>query len=73
MDLETEGELLTRSDEELREPDEYTVLLLNDDYTTMEFVVYVLQTVFHRLETEAVQIMLHVHKNGAGVAGVYTY
>ncbi len=50
----------------------YKVLLHNDDYTTMEFVVFVLQGVFHRSETDAVQIMLHVHKNGIGVAGVYT-
>lgn len=57
---------------ELREPPQYRVILHNDDYTTMEFVVYVLQTVFHKEETEAVQIMLMVHRNGSGVCGVYT-
>ncbi len=63
----------TRTEPKLKKPKMYRVLLHNDDYTTMEFVVYVLQSVFHRSETEAVQIMLHVHRNGIGVAGVYTY
>ena len=62
-----------RTERKLKKPKMYKVVLLNDDYTTMEFVVYVLQSVFHRSETEAVQIMLHVHKSGIGVAGVYTY
>ena len=62
----------TRTERRLQKPRMYKVLLHNDDYTTMEFVVYVLQGVFHRSETDAVQIMLHVHKNGLGVAGVYT-
>jgi ATP-dependent Clp protease adaptor protein ClpS len=63
----------TRTERKLEQPKMYKVLLLNDDYTTMEFVVYVLQSVFQRPETEAVQIMLHVHQNGVGVAGVYPY
>jgi len=63
----------TRTERKLQKPKMYKVILLNDDYTTMEFVVYILQHVFQRDESEAVQIMLHVHKNGAGVAGVYTY
>jgi ATP-dependent Clp protease adaptor protein ClpS len=52
-------------------PRRYRVLLHNDDYTTMEFVIWVLQGVFHHDEATATQIMLHVHKNGIGVAGVY--
>ena len=62
----------TRTERRLKKPKLYKVLLHNDNYTTMEFVVYILQGVFHRSETDAVQIMLHVHKNGIGVAGVYT-
>ena len=62
----------TRTERKLQKPKLYKVLLHNDDYTTMEFVVYVLMSVFHRSETDAVQIMLHVHRNGIGVAGVYT-
>ena len=61
-----------RSERKLAKPRMYKVLLHNDDYTTMEFVVYVLQGVFHHSETEATQIMLHVHRKGVGVAGVYT-
>jgi len=63
----------TRTQRKLKKPKLYKVLLHNDDYTTMEFVVFILVTVFHRAETDAVQIMLHVHKNGIGVAGVYPY
>jgi ATP-dependent Clp protease adaptor protein ClpS len=53
-------------------PKRYKVLLHNDDYTTMEFVVWVLQSVFHHDEASAMQIMLHVHRTGIGVAGVYS-
>jgi ATP-dependent Clp protease adaptor protein ClpS len=69
----TEGEVLTRTDEELKEPEEYRVLLLNDDYTTMEFVVTVLMTVFHKPLPESTRIMLDVHKKGKGTVGVYSY
>ncbi|MGM0540387.1 MAG: ATP-dependent Clp protease adapter ClpS, partial [Thermodesulfobacteriota bacterium] len=55
------------------EPPQYKVVLHNDDYTTMEFVVYVLKNVFLKSEGEAIQIMLSVHRNGSGVCGIYTY
>jgi ATP-dependent Clp protease adaptor protein ClpS len=63
----------TKTQRKLAEPQRFRVLLHNDDYTTREFVVEMLKGVFHRSEPEAVQIMLHVHHNGVGVAGVYTY
>jgi ATP-dependent Clp protease adaptor protein ClpS len=63
----------TRTDKKLQQPPLFRVLLHNDDYTTREFVVWILQTVFHRSEVEAVQVMLHVHNNGVGVAGIYPY
>lgn len=63
----------TRNQKKLKKPPLYKVLLHNDNYTTREFVVAVLVEVFHKSESEAVQIMLHVHYNGIGVAGVYTY
>ncbi len=56
-----------------KRPPLYKVLLHNDDYTTKEFVVMVLQAVFHKSEVDANRIMLHVHENGIGVAGVYPY
>ena len=58
-------------EEDLKEPRRYKVLLHNDDYTTMEFVVYVLKKVFHKTDAEAHYIMMSVHKNGIGVCGVY--
>jgi ATP-dependent Clp protease adaptor protein ClpS len=56
---------------ELAEPPMYRVLLLNDDYTTMDFVVEVLRLVFHKSEEEATRIMLNVHTQGVGVCGFY--
>ena len=57
----------------LEKPPLYRVLIHNDDFTTMEFVIYVLVRVFQRAEADAVRIMLQVHTEGYGVAGVYTY
>ena len=63
----------TRTKPRLKKPRMYKVLLHNDDYTTREFVVWVLQAVFHKNESDAVAIMSHVHNHGIGVAGVYTF
>jgi ATP-dependent Clp protease adaptor protein ClpS len=57
----------------LKRPKLYKVLLHNDDFTTMEFVVAVLITIFQKSESDATAIMLHVHRSGVGIAGVYTY
>jgi ATP-dependent Clp protease adaptor protein ClpS len=70
---ERDGALAFDRAPKLKQPQRYKVLVHNDDYTTMEFVVMVLEVVFHRPEPDAVRIMLHVHKEGAGVAGVYSY
>ena len=56
-----------------QKPSLYRVLILNDDYTPMEFVVYVLERFFNKSRDEATLIMLHVHQTGVGVCGVYTY
>ncbi|MEE2716045.1 MAG: ATP-dependent Clp protease adapter ClpS [SAR324 cluster bacterium] len=72
-ELKTADEVVTRTKKKLKPPNQYKVLLHNDDYTTMEFVVYILQFVFHKSPSEATQIMLRVHENGTGICGVYSY
>lgn len=67
------SDVATVEERAVKRPQLYKVLLHNDDYTTMEFVVMVLTQVFHRVEADAVGIMLHIHQKGAGVAGVYSY
>ena len=56
-----------------KKPSMYNVLLMNDDYTPMEFVVMLLEKIFNKKSEEATQIMLHVHKNGVGVCGTFTF
>jgi ATP-dependent Clp protease adaptor protein ClpS len=62
-----------KSRPKVKKPSMYKVLMLNDDYTPMEFVVHVLERFFSKTSDEATQIMLHVHQKGVGVCGVYTY
>ena len=64
---------VAESQEKVEEPSLFKVLLHNDDYTTMDFVVYVLVSIFNMTEDQAVQVMLNVHLRGIGVAGIYTY
>lgn len=70
--FEDEGDLATDERIRTQKPKQYKVILHNDNYTTMEFVVLVLMKFFHKGETEATHIMLTVHHKGSGVAGVYT-
>ncbi|MBI1929928.1 ATP-dependent Clp protease adaptor ClpS [Candidatus Poribacteria bacterium] len=65
--------VVPETQKKVRKPPLYRVLLHNDNFTTMDFVVYILQSVFHKSELDAVYIMLAVHHQGVGVAGVYTY
>ena len=67
------GDVLTESKTKLEKPKLYKVLLHNDDFTTMDFVVFVLQYVFMRDEAESITIMLKVHNEGLGLAGIYPY
>jgi ATP-dependent Clp protease adaptor protein ClpS len=64
---------VAESEEKVEEPPLFKVLLHNDDYTTMEFVVYVLESVFNMPQDQAIQVMLNVHVKGVGIAGVFTY
>jgi ATP-dependent Clp protease adaptor protein ClpS len=70
---EPDAVVITDSKQQLKKPPLYKVLLHNDDYTTMEFVVLILKQVFHKSNTDAYRIMMAVHQQGIGVAGVYTY
>src|SRR3954466_7876410 len=63
----------SRSDEKLERPRMWRVLLHNDDYTTQDFVVWILETIFHKERGEAFTIMLSVHQSGMGLAGIYTH
>src|ERR1051325_3912299 len=64
---------ITETRTQLQKPSLYRVLILNDDYTPMEFVVYVLERFFQKDREAATRIMLHVHQHGVGVCGVFTY
>lgn len=65
--------LKEKIDKKIKEPSMYKVLLHNDDYTTMDFVVEVLIFIFHKTHEEATRIMLNVHEKGVGVCGIYTF
>ncbi len=72
-DTNNQTDALTKDDVGIDEPKLYKVLLHNDNYTTMDFVVQVLETIFYKTPAEATQIMLNVHRKGVGVCGVYPY
>jgi len=66
-------DIVTDTKPKTKKPSLYKVMLLNDDYTPMEFVVYVLERFFNKSSDEATHIMLHVHQKGVGICGVYTF
>ena len=70
---ETEEQVEQETEQEVKEPPMYRVLLHNDDYTTMELVVELLMHIFNKSIEEATRIMLNVHRSGKGVCGIYTY
>jgi ATP-dependent Clp protease adaptor protein ClpS len=72
-DEQHETGVLLKSRAKTKKPSLYKVLLLNDDYTPMEFVVHVLERFFNKTRQEATDVMLHVHRRGVGVCGVFTY
>ena len=69
----TDRSVREKTQQQVKEPDLFNVLLLNDDYTTMEFVVQVLESVFSKGPAEAFRIMMHVHTQGQGLCGVYPW
>jgi ATP-dependent Clp protease adaptor protein ClpS len=64
---------VTKNNEKYKEPEEFRVILLNDNYTTMEFVVVILMVIFHKNTEDANRIMMDVHRKGKGVVGVYSW
>ena len=70
---QTDGQVVERTERKVQEPDLYRVILLNDDYTTIDFVVRVLEGVFHMSPAEAYRVMMLVHTQGRGVAGHYPF
>lgn len=70
---QTGEQVLDRQKDQLKEPTLYKVILLNDDYTTMDFVVNVLETVFYKTPAEAYRVMMQVHTQGKGLCGVYPF
>jgi ATP-dependent Clp protease adaptor protein ClpS len=70
---QTGGEVLERTKQETKRPELYKVLLLNDDYTTMDFVIEVLESIFNKHPAEAFRIMMMVHTQGKGLCGVYPH
>lgn len=71
--METRGMTVEKNKIKVKRPKHYKVIMHNDDYTTMEFVVFILTTVFNKKVEEANRIMLDVHQIGRGIAGIYPY
>lgn len=71
--VEYQEDVITRSEKKVKEPSMFKVILHNDHYTTMEFVVMILENVFYKSPVEATRIMLNVHEKGYGICGIYTF
>ena len=71
-EIRDDGLLLAEPEVKTKRPPYFKVVLLNDDYTPMDFVVFILKGIFHKSHEEAISIMLEIHKKGAGICGVYT-
>ena len=71
--METNSKVIERTNIKVKEPKKYKVIMHNDDFTTMEFVVAILNIIFNKDLEEANKIMMEIHKNGRGIAGVYPY
>lgn len=69
---EFDGDVVVDKQPKVQQPKKYRVLMLNDDYTSMEFVVYVLENIFHKSATQAESLMMTIHLHGRGLVGVYT-
>lgn len=72
-DTETKTLIKTENISGIKEPEKYRVVILNDNSTPMEFVIELLKVIFHHTQEAAVQIMMQVHSNGKGTAGIYTF
>ncbi len=70
---EGDAQILTEERVDVRPPPMYRIILLNDDYTPMDFVVWLLESVFHKSKEESVALMLQVHKQGSAICGIYPY
>ena len=70
---EEDHHVLLKAKPKTKKPDLYKVLLLNDDYTPMEFVIHILERFFNKNKQEATDIMMHVHRRGVGICGIFTY
>lgn len=73
QEIQNKRDIVTKSQQQVQRPQMYKVLLHNDNYTTMEFVVHILEAVFHKTPAQASEIMLTVHNQGIAVCGVYTF
>ena len=71
--VEDSSHVISETEKKVKTPKRYKVILLNDDYTSMEFVVFILENVFHKSHQEAFSLMMAIHQTGSGIAGVFSF